>query len=183
MNIRARQFLTPTFLALGAGILSGRGTPATHPEAYTAWKPLTNATVVASLSDKKDSGGKVTPFKERTVEWGNGTRVIYLAPNGRRVNWTGKQVIPKGKKEPVWETVARTENRWLISNDGKYCTDTVVPPAKGALDADGKPATAKVQRSCSIARAESRLNKTRFLNHYGGLRFEATTSGGNTRNL
>ena len=183
MNIRARQFLTPTILTLSAGILAGCGTAATHPEAYTAWKPHTNATVVASLSEKKDADGKPVPFKGRTVEWANGARVVYLAPNGKRVNWTGKQVIPKGKKEPVWETVSRTENRWLISKDGQYCTDTVVQPEKGALDADGKPAKAKVQRKCSVPRAESRLNQIRFLNHYGGQQFVATTTEGNTRNL
>ena len=95
------------------------------------------------------------------MEWANGSRVVYLAPDGTRVDWTGKQVIPKGKKEPVWETVSRTKNRWLISKDGKYCTDTVVQSEKGALDADGKPAKAKVERNCSVSRAESHLNQIR----------------------
>lgn len=183
MNIRTRAFLTPAILTLSAGILTGCGTAATHPQAYTAWQPVTNASVVADLSPTKDEKGNPIPFKGRTIEWGDGTRVVYLSPDGRRIDWTGKQVIPEGQKEPVWETVSRKENRWLISKDGQYCTETLVPPAKGELDADGKPAVAKLVRRCEIARAISRLNKTRFLNHYGGLWFEATNSEGNTRNL
>ena len=183
MNNRARQFLTPAVLTLSAGILVGCGTAATHPEAYVAWKPQTNASVVAQLSPTKDKDGKEVAFKGRTIEWANGTRVVYLAPNGRRVDWTGKQVIPKGKKEPVWETVSKKENRWLISKDGQYCQETTIPPKKGAVDANGQPAKATIERKCGVSRSITRLNKIRFLNHYGGLAGEATMSEGNTRNL
>ena len=78
MNIRARQFLMPTILSASAAILVGCGTAATHPEAYTSWKPVTNASTVAALSPKKDTEGKEVLFKGRTLEWRNGERVVYL---------------------------------------------------------------------------------------------------------
>ena len=63
MNNCAKQFLAPTILTLSAGILAGCDTAATHPEAYTAWKPHTNATVIAALSENKTLMANLYPSK------------------------------------------------------------------------------------------------------------------------
>lgn len=136
------------------------------------------------VADGKDAKGNVVQFEGLTLEWGNGERVVHLAPDGRRIDWTGRKTVAKGQTEATWKTVTRNETLWLITKRGRYCVDTTIPVANRAVDAQGNPAKPGVKRECGLkARPTHRLNKIRFHNHYGGYLSEATRSKGNTRQL